>query len=319
MTGPCSGNMTTRLMVASERQTMSGPGEGKLEGRVVRSYSNVYYVDIGGQVLECRPRGRLKLRDERVLAGDLVRVSPAGPGLGAVDAILPRRNSLSRPAVANVDQVVLVFAIHEPDLDLLLLDRFLVRLGLEGLPAALCLNKSDLATHDESEAVAEVYRPLVTRVTTLSAHTGVGLEDLRQVLAGQVSVLAGPSGAGKSSLLNALDPSLDLRTGLVSRKVRRGTHTTRHVELIPTGQGGLVADTPGFTHLELENIKPSDLGWYYPEIADLAPTCRFSGCLHRAEPDCQVKQAVAEGRLDAGRYRRYLTLLVEVEASYRPW
>lgn len=299
--------------------TCAGPGAGGHLGRVLRSYSNVYYVDTGEEILECRPRGRLKLRDQRVLAGDQVRVSPAGPGLGAIDEILPRKNSLTRPAVANVDRVVLVFALREPDPDLLLLDRFLVRLAQEELPAALCFNKSDLAREGEAGDLRRVYQSLVDQFLTVSAVTGEGLDDLRSTLAGRISVLAGPSGAGKSSLLNALDPSLELRTGQVSRKVRRGTHTTRHVALIPAGRNGLVADTPGFTHLELQDLSPADVGWHYPEIALLAPDCRFSGCLHRAEPDCRVKEAVAAGRLDPGRYERYLTLLSEVEASYRPW
>lgn len=290
-----------------------------LEGRVVRSHSNVYYVDTGDEVLECRPRGRLRYRDERVTAGDLVRVSRAGPGLGAIDEVLPRRNALTRPPVANVDQVVVVFSFHEPELDLGLVDRFLVLAAAADLPAVLCFNKVDLATPDEVATVRRVYEPLGYRFVAVSARTGQGLEDVRRLLAGRVSVLAGPSGVGKSSLLNALRPDLGLRTGEVSRKVRRGTHTTRHVALIPTGSGGMVADTPGFSQLELKDVKPVDIAWYYPEIAALAPSCRFHGCLHRAEPDCRVKAAVAAGEIDRGRYERYLSLLGEAEAAYRPW
>jgi len=220
--------------------------------------------------------------------------------------------------VANVDQVVLVFSFHEPELDLSLVDRFLVLAGAAGLPSVLCVNKTDLAGKDEVDAVRAVYGALMPLVTA-SARTGESVEELRSVLAGRLSVLAGPSGAGKSSLLNALDPSLRLRTGEVSRKARRGTHTTRHVALLPMGAGGLVADTPGFTHLELPEMAPANLGWYYPEMARLAAECRFSGCLHRAEPGCRVKQAVAEGDFERGRYERYLALLGEVEAAYRSW
>jgi len=227
-----------------------------LKGRVIRSYSNVYYVDVGAEVLECRPRGRLRYRDERVLAGDLVELSRAGEGLGAIDAVLPRKNHLERPPVANVDVVVLVFALEEPKLDLTLLDRFLVLISAADLPAVLCLNKIDLAGMSRTERVMDVYRPLLRGVVAASARTGAGLDDLRAVLAGRISVLAGPSGAGKSSLLNALKPSLNLPTGEVSRKVRRGTHTTRHVALIDIGHNGYVADTPGFTHMALENIDP---------------------------------------------------------------
>ncbi len=269
--------------------------------------------------MECRPRGRLRYLEEKVLTGDVVRVSRAGPGLGAIDEILPRKNALARPPVANVDQVVVVFAFHEPELDLSLVDRFLVLASAADLTAVLCLNKVDLATQAEVEAVRQVYEGLGYPFAAASAKTGRGLPELRARLAGKTSVLAGPSGVGKSSLLNALDPGLGLKTGDVSRKIRRGTHTTRHVALIPTGREGLVADTPGFTQLELANMKPADVAWHFPELAALASGCRFSGCIHRAEPGCRIKEAVAQGVIDAGRYQRYLSLLGEAEATYRPY
>jgi len=290
-----------------------------LEGRVVRSYSNVYYVDVGGEVLECRPRGRLRYQSERVLTGDRVRVSRAGPGLGAIDSVLPRKNMLERPPVANVDRVVVVFSFHEPELDLALLDRFLVLVSAAGLEAALCLNKLDLALADEAATLRELYAGLGYPLVATSARSGEGLQALRLVLAGRINVLAGPSGVGKSSLLNALNPELRLDTGRLGRKTGRGTHTTRHVSLVPVGDGGLVADTPGFTRLDLGRIKPTELAWHFPELAALTPECRFRGCLHRAEPDCRVKAALAAGEIDAGRYRRYLELLTEVEAAYRPY
>lgn len=255
--------------------------------------------------------------EEKVLTGDIVRVTRAGPGLGAIDEILPRRNALARPPVANVDQVVVVFAFHEPELDLGLVDRFLVLASAANLATVLCLNKVDLAAQAEVGTVRQVYEGLGYPLVVASAKIGQGLPDLTAHLAGKTSVLAGPSGAGKSSLLNALDPGLSLKTGDVSRKIRRGTHTTRHVALIPTGQGGLVADTPGFTQLDLANMKPADVAWHFPEMAALASRCRFSGCVHRAEPGCRVKEAVAEGVVDPGRYERYLSLLGEAEASYR--
>ncbi|RJQ04191.1 MAG: ribosome small subunit-dependent GTPase A [Bacillota bacterium] len=288
-------------------------------GRVIRAYSNVYYVDTGDEVLECRPRGRLKLRDTRVLVGDLVRVSQAGPGLGAIDEVLPRRNALARPQVANVDQAVIVLAVHEPELELLLADRFLVLAAAAELEAILCLNKVDLACPGEVGPVVKVYEDAGYLVVATSAKTGEGLAALRSALARKVSVLAGPSGVGKSSLLNALNPDLRLRTGEVSRKVRRGTHTTRHVALVPVGSGGLVADTPGFTQLELDGIPPQDIAWFFPEIAALAPRCKFRGCAHRAEPECRVKEGVAEGLVDGGRYARYLELVREAEATYRAY
>jgi ribosome biogenesis GTPase len=289
------------------------------EGRVVRAYSNIFYVDTGEEVLECRPRGRLRYQAEKVMTGDFVRVSSAGPGLGAIEEILPRRNSLSRPPVANVDQVVVVFSFYAPRIDLHLVDRFLLLAAAAELPVVLCLNKADLASDAEVAEIQTVYNGAGYRTATVSVRSGLGLEGLRELLAERLSVLAGPSGVGKSSLLNALDPSLNLKTGDVSRKVHRGTHTTRNVSLIPSGRGGMVADTPGFTHLELDGVKPGDVAWHFPEIAALGGDCRFRGCVHRAEPGCRVKAAVEEQSVDSGRYERYLSLLKEAEDTYRPW
>jgi len=289
------------------------------EGLVVRAFSHICLVDIGGETLECRPRGKLRYRERRAMVGDRVRVTPAGPGLGVIEDILPRRNELARPPVANVDLAVVVFSLREPEVDLLVVDQVLLLVGRAGLGAALCLNKTDLLEPSEADKVRQVYAGLGYPFVAVSARTGEALEDLRALLSGRVSVLAGPSGVGKSSLLNALNAELRLRTGELSRKVRRGTHTTRDVSLVPTGSGGLVADTPGFTQLGLEGVSPEEVGWAYPELAELAPGCRFRGCLHRAEPGCRVKEAVAEGRVDPGRYARYLELLAEVEQTYRPW
>lgn len=248
--------------------------------------------------------------------GDQVRVLVTGPAEGAIEAVLPRRNRLERPAVANVDQAVIVCSAREPVSSLLTVDRMAVEAVHEDLAVLLCLNKIDLLEPGEAERVLEPYRTAGFRTCSTSATAGRGLDRLRRELAGVVSVFAGESGVGKSSLLNALRPGLSLRTGELGAW-RRGRHTTRHVELLEVEAGGLVADTPGLSLVALPPLAPSALAGYWPDLAVLAPGCRFRSCLHRDEPDCRVKAAVAAGELDRGRYERYLSLLDEAERTYR--
>jgi len=282
---------------------------------VIKAFSGAFRVRLDGDVVLCRPRGRLKKEGVRILVGDRVRLEPAGDGTWVISGVEPRRTELFRPPVANVDRAVVVASVRQPDLDLRLVDRQLVLAAAAGLDAVLCLNKADLAAGEDIRPVVETYRKLGYPVVVTSARRGDGIEDLRASLGGGISVFAGPSGVGKSTLLNALVPGFRLHTAPVSDRLRRGTHTTRHVELLPVPGAGLVADTPGFTQVELRDIAAGELGRYFPEFLPLAPECRFRGCLHRHEPDCAVKAAVKQGRLDAGRYERYLQFLSEIEAA----
>lgn len=269
-----------------------------------------------GGLLDCRPRGRLRRIGRQVLVGDEVRVRVTAPGEGAIEDILPRKTGLERPPVANADQAVLVATIRDPESSLLTLDRLLVQAIYQGLSALICLNKADLLAAGEADDYLAPYRRAGFRAVTTSAVTGQGVAELRQELEDVISVFAGESGVGKSSLLNALRPGLALRTGDLG-STGRGRHTTRHLELLEVAARGLVADTPGLSLVDLPAIAPGKLAAYWPELAELAPDCRFRTCVHRQEPGCRVRAARATEELDRGRYDRYLSLLREAELADR--
>ncbi len=284
-------------------------------GIVVKAYSSYYYVQTGAKVTPCSLRGRFKKERFSLLVGDEVRYSAAGPEKGVIEEIMPRRSLLKRPMVANVDQVVLTFAAVNPDIGTALVDRFLVLAEWSGLETILCINKTDIADTSALAPLAELYRSVGYPVLQVSAKTGVGVEGLRRRLYERITVFAGPSGAGKSSLLNALQPGLELVTGEVSHKIGRGKHTTRFAELLPLAGGGFVVDTPGFSLTEFAEIGEPELQHYFREIAAAASGCKFSSCLHAKEPQCAVKQAVAGGAIARSRYESYLEVLEEIRAA----
>ena len=283
-------------------------------GTVLRGIGGFYRVLLDdGRLVECRPRGRLRKDGLMLLAGDRVQVRPMADGAGVIEAVEPRRTELRRPAVANVDQVVAVMALAQPEPNLLLLDRLLAVAAAAGLETLVCWTKADLCPPEAAQALSELYQRAGYPVVVASVVTGQGIAELQAALRGRISTLAGPSGAGKSSLLNALNPSFRLHTGEVSRKLGRGRHTTRIVELLQLPGGGLVADTPGFSQLDVRDIPKSKLSRCMPDLARLMEGCRFPGCLHRAEPGCAVRAGVEAGEVDPGRYRHYLELLHEIE------
>lgn len=288
-----------------------------LEGVVIKAYGGFYYVRAGEQVLECRLRGKFRLQKLNALPGDVVKVTDLGKGQGVVEEILPRKNELVRPPIANVEQVLLVFAGHDPEPDLSLLDRLLILAETQGLEPLVCFNKCDLLTREEREALAGIYKETGYPVEIISAREGIGLDRIRMALQDRISVIAGPSGAGKSTLLNRIEPGLALKTGEVSEKIGRGRHTTRHVELLQLSFGGLVADTPGFSSLYLPEMQREDLAGYFPEFAAYRGQCRFIGCLHDREPDCGVKEALEQGKIARERYANYLAFLAEVKEKER--
>ncbi|HHY10890.1 MAG TPA: ribosome small subunit-dependent GTPase A [Firmicutes bacterium] len=281
------------------------------KGIILKGVGGVYQVKTEQGVISCTLRGRLRLEQERILVGDTVKVSCEGAE-GVVEDVLPRRNELTRPPIANVDQVLAVFAVTKPEPSLLLLDRILVNAHFAGMKSVAVFNKSDL---DNKKAVelARMYTDLTSSVLITSAKTKEGLESLRGVFEGLISTLAGPSGAGKSSLLNALEPSLGLEIKEVSARVQRGRHTTRKVHLLPLA-GGYVADTPGFSRLTVDHIPAAELQFSFPEMGELADECQFRGCLHHREPGCAIKEAVDAGIILAHRYSHYLTFLKEIQA-----
>lgn len=289
-----------------------------LKGVIVKGYGGFYFVQSEAGLISCRGRGRLKWNEKTLLVGDHVLINLVGDGVGVIEEVLPRRNALIRPPVANVDQAVLVFALIDPEPDLKLLDRLLVLCGVEEIEVVICLNKVDLVPEQEGTSIAEIYRSAGYEVIFTSALQKVGIDRLAEKIKGKISVMAGPSGAGKSSILNALEPGMSLKTGEISRKLRRGRHTTRHVELLRVA-GGLIADTPGFSNLHLPDMRAAELGRYFPEISNLAGGCRFADCLHFREPDCAVKKGVESGAISSSRYQNYLSFLTEVMEKERTY
>ena len=281
-------------------------------GRILKVYNNVLHVAAVDGIILCKLRGRVKKgrSDMGLVPGDLVALERISPEEGVIERIEERTNLLQRPRVANLTQIVITVAAASPDPHPLVVSRFLVLAELSGVKKIiLCVNKMDLCTGDPATFLAE-YEAAGYPVLRVSAEQGTGLAELRERLAGEITVLAGPSGAGKSSLLNALDPSLALVTGAVSEKIGRGRHTTRRTELLPF-MGGYVVDTPGFTQQELTELAPEDLAHCFPDFAHYTG-CRFSPCSHSHEPDCAVKTAVEAEALSRERYDAYIALLDEL-------
>ncbi|NMA68835.1 MAG: ribosome small subunit-dependent GTPase A [Desulfitobacterium sp.] len=296
-----------------------------LSGIILKGYSGFYYVYAEGQVWECSLRGRFRVRNQEFLPGDRVKILPGVGNKGTIEKVLPRENQLKRPTIANVDQAFLTFAILDPEPDLNLLDRLLIQVTAVNIKPVIILNKIDLVkgleTSDSSERFfpedgLDFYQELGYKVIKFSSKTGEGIEELQEHINYKVSVLAGPSGVGKSSIVNTLDPDLEIKTGEVSRKLKRGRHTTRHVELLVCGEG-LLADTPGFSSLRLPSMTRQDLSRYMVEFRQYGGECRFNDCLHLKEPDCGVKAALAEGKIRQSRYDHYCQFLEEVIASER--
>ena len=286
------------------------------EGRIIKAYNSFFYVQTEKELVTCKLRGKFKKtrKTQGVVTGDKVIISRLPDGTGVVEEQLPRESLLRRPAVANVTQVILTFAAAQPDLHPLLLNRFLVLAEWSGLHnIIICVNKSDLYDGDIA-AFLSLYEQAGYKVLRVSAKEKQGMEELRQVLAGQTTVFAGPSGVGKSSLLNVIDESLSLATGNVSDKIKRGRHTTRVAELLPYA-GGFIVDTPGFSAMELGEIPLEDLAHYFPEFCPCLGQCRFAPCSHTHEPDCGIKEALAAGEISQERYDAYLTIYKEIQEA----
>lgn len=285
------------------------------EGKIIKALSGFYYVLCGNEVYECRGRGVFRKDNITPLVGDEVVFQIENDTKGYIMEIKDRKNELVRPPVANVDQAILVFSVTEPEFSTTLLDRFLVVIEYNGIEPIICLTKLDLASDEEKRKVAqyvENYRKAGYPVMMTSAETGEGINELLTYIDGKISVFAGQSGVGKSSLLNALRPELDLKTGEISSHLGRGRHTTRHVELIQIGNG-LVADTPGFSSLDFNDIEVEDLNDCFPEIQRISENCRFRGCLHLSEPKCAVKESVEKNEIPSYRYEHYKEFIEEIK------
>lgn len=261
----------------------------------------------------CTLRGRFKKERFSLLVGDEVEYDVTENNKGIIEKILPRRSMLKRPMIANIDQVIVTFAAVNPNINAVLVDRFLVLAEMSDLDIIICINKTDLADMQELEPLLALYRSIGYTVITVSAKMGIGIRELRNALSDKISVFAGPSGAGKSTILNTIEEGLTLVTGEVSEKIGRGKHTTRFAELLPLSTGGFVVDTPGFSFTEFDDVKKNDLMYYFPEIAAIVQECKFNTCLHVKEPQCAIKQAVLEGRINEQRYNSYIEILSEIQ------
>lgn len=295
-----------------------------IEGVLLKGYGGFYYVYAEDQVWECSLRGRFRVKDQDFLPGDQVKILPVEQDKATIESVKPRRNALSRPTIANVDQALLVFAMTSPKPDLNLLDRLLVQVTYAEIEPILIFTKLDkfkeaaLITGVEEHTLTDVYRKIGYTVFEVSNETGQGVEEVGARLKEKISVLAGPSGAGKSSLFNALSPGKKLKTGELSLKSKRGRHTTRHVELMVCA-GGLVADTPGFSSLFIPAMKRAELAECFPEFVQRRRQCRFNSCIHDKEPDCAIKEGLETGEISPYRYEHYLIFLQEVIAAERKY
>jgi ribosome biogenesis GTPase len=289
-------------------------------GRVVRAIGGFFYVesadDPSGRQTECSVRGRMKVKTETISVGDLVTYIIEN-GQGVITGIVDRQTLLKRPYIANVNLIVLVFACKNPDPNEYLITKFQIIARQAGIPFILVFNKVDLITADEAKSLVDNYRNCGGEVINTSVVTRQNREELLQQLKGKIAVFSGPSGVGKSALLNMVAPGFKLKTGAVSPKIGRGRHTTREVQLLRINEQGFIADTPGFTQIELDDLDPGELKSFFPDFLAFEPNCRFDGCIHQAEPDCGIKKAVAEGQITVGRYQAYLSILTEVSENWR--
>ncbi len=294
-----------------------------MRGKIIRGVGGFYYVHAeDGVTYECRAKGIFRREKIKPLVGDDAEISvlDAAEATGNVDALLPRQNTLIRPAAANVDQAMITFAVVRPKPNLGLLDRFLILMRAQEIPVIICFNKTDLGDEEQIRELREIYRGCGCRLCFISVARREGLDEIRALLEGKTTVLAGPSGVGKSSLTNTFFPGERMETGEISRKTKQGRQTTRHTELLVLpaveelgGRDSYLLDTPGFSSLELEDFAYEDLKNYYPEFAPYAPECRFLSCMHLKEPGCAVKEAVKSGEISQKRYDGYVSLAEELK------
>jgi ribosome biogenesis GTPase len=284
-------------------------------GTIIKGIGGFYYIGTDNGLYECRARGVFRNNEIVPLPGDKVLISIIDENnkKGNLEEILKRNNNLIRPAVANIDQIIIVISVNSPKIDYYLLDKLLITAESKKIKPVICVNKIDLDLNEEHLKIANTYRKIGYSVFSTSSKLKVGFDNLRTVLKDNITVFAGQSGVGKSTILNNLLDSIVMETGKVSEKIKRGKHTTRHAELIELNEGGYIVDTPGFSSFLLENISFIDLEYYYPEFNEQKGYCKFNACSHIKEPGCRVKNAFAEGFIDKGRYTRYISLYEELK------
>ena len=296
----------------------TGKPEELPQGMIIKATGGFYYVDCGTTVYSCRARGLFRKTGMTPYVGDMVQVEPIDGQTGYVTAILPRKNSLIRPPMANIDQLAIVVSSIRPLPNPLVIDTMTAIAARREIGVLLIFTKTDLA---RDEGLEESYRKAGYPVVAVSSPNGTGVEEVRRHLAGKLTAFTGNSGVGKSTLLNAIDPRLSINTAEISDKLGRGRHTTRHVELYALPEGGYVADTPGFSALEIEQFEKMTadrLQFCFPEFADYLENCRFTGCSHTKEKGCAVLAALAAGEIAPSRHQSYLALYEKLK-DIRQW
>ena len=287
-----------------------------MKGKIVKGISGFYYVHVAETgIYECKAKGIFRNQKIKPLVGDDVEivVLDEEKKIGNVEKILPRTRELIRPAVANIDMALVIFAAAKPDPNFNLLDRFLCMMEYQKVPVTICFNKCDLVTEEQREVLRKIYELAGDELLFTSAKTQENVEKLKSVLQGKMTAVAGPSGVGKSSLINDLQDAVQMQTGGISDKIERGKHTTRHSQIIPIAENTYIMDTPGFSSMDLPGFSKEDLWTCYPEFVRFEPGCRFIRCSHIGEPDCGVKTALAEGKISQVRYDNYVQLYQEMK------
>ena len=291
-----------------------------MQGKIVKGISGFYYVHVVETgIYECKAKGAFRNQKIKPLVGDNVEIAVIDEEnkKGNVERILERKNELIRPAVSNIDMALVIFAAAKPDPNFNLLDRFLCMMEYQKVPVTICFNKCDLITEEQKNELENIYKPAGYDIIFTSAKAGIHLEQLKELLRGKTTTVAGPSGVGKSSLINQLQDTVYMETGKISEKIERGKHTTRHSEIIPLGNEAYIMDTPGFSSMDMPGFEKEDLWTCYPEFLPHEPYCKFQGCSHISEPNCGVKDALAEGEISPIRYENYKLLYDEMKQIRR--
>lgn len=285
------------------------------QGKILKGVAGFYYVHVAESgIYECKAKGIFRLENQKPLVGDdvIIDVLSESDMEGNITEILPRKSELLRPAVANVDQVLLVFAVTKPKPNINLLDRMLVRMERDAIPSIICFNKCDLAKEDDIQKLQDIYEKTAYPIRFITTQSRDDVEMIKGFLAGKTTALAGPSGVGKSTLINQLSPEIQMETGEISKKIGRGRHTTRHAQLISLDEHSYLVDTPGFTSLTVDDFELEELASCFPEFAQYEPQCRFRGCSHLNEPDCAVRAALEQNLISESRYHSYGLLYQEL-------
>lgn len=286
-----------------------------MDGKIIKGIAGFYYVYTAKGLIECKAKGIFRKDKIKPLVGDNVEIdlTDENEKTGNIIRILPRGNALIRPASANIDQALVIFAIVKPDPNYNLLDRFLITMEKQSLPVVICFNKKDIATQEEMDELRDAYGGCGYQVLFVSGAGNQGIDLIRTYLEGKTTVVAGPSGVGKSTIINALYPGANMETGEISRKIARGKHTTRHAQLFALSENTFIMDTPGFTSLNLGDMEKEELWECYPEFAEYEKDCRFGRCSHISEPVCGVKDALNQGKISRVRYNNYRVLYEELK------